>query len=208
MCRTFSWSRQRFSAVVDFPAAPSQTGQLSAQVVDGLFRMCAVFSCKARYESGGEALASAVCGCRRGFPTDRGAAIIARSEGPPQRAGPMSPSFSAASFSLSAPEGRSGARAWALRGSSRRTPRAPWTGTTKEGSNSMSTPSEKDRVVIFDTTLRDGEQSPGATMTHEEKLEVAELLDQMGVDVIEAGFPIASEGDFHAVHEIAERAQK
>ncbi len=72
----------------------------------------------------------------------------------------------------------------------------------------MSTPSEKDRVVIFDTTLRDGEQSPGATMTHEEKLEVAELLDQMGVDVIEAGFPIASEGDFHAVHEIAERAQK
>jgi 2-isopropylmalate synthase len=72
----------------------------------------------------------------------------------------------------------------------------------------MSTPSEKDRVIIFDTTLRDGEQSPGATMTHEEKLEVAELLDQMGVDVIEAGFPIASEGDFHAVHEIAKRAQK
>src|SRR5215208_6003503 len=65
--------------------------------------------------------------------------------------------------------------------------------------------SEKDRVVIFDTTLRDGEQSPGATMTHEEKLEVAELLDDMGVDVIEAGFPIASEGDFHAVHEIAKR---
>ena len=62
--------------------------------------------------------------------------------------------------------------------------------------------SEKDRVVIFDTTLRDGEQSPGATMTHEEKLEVAELLDQMGVDIIEAGFPIASEGDFAAVHEI------
>ena len=46
--------------------------------------------------------------------------------------------------------------------------------------------SEKDRVVIFDTTLRDGEQSPGATMTHEEKLEVAELLDTMGVDIIEA----------------------
>ena len=51
---------------------------------------------------------------------------------------------------------------------------------------------EKDRVVIFDTTLRDGEQSPGATMTHEEKLEVAELLDTMGVDIIEAGFPFAS----------------
>src|ERR1051325_5954515 len=69
------------------------------------------------------------------------------------------------------------------------------------------TKSEKDRVVIFDTTLRDGEQCPGATMTHEEKLEVAELLDQMGVDIIEAGFPIASEGDFAAVNEIAKRAK-
>ena len=69
------------------------------------------------------------------------------------------------------------------------------------------TKSEKDRVVIFDTTLRDGEQCPGATMTHEEKLEVAELLDAMGVDIIEAGFPIASEGDFAAVHEIAKRAK-
>ncbi len=60
----------------------------------------------------------------------------------------------------------------------------------------MRTPkSDKDRVLIFDTTLRDGEQSPGATMTHEEKLEVAELLDEMGVDIIEAGFPIASQGD-------------
>jgi 2-isopropylmalate synthase len=73
----------------------------------------------------------------------------------------------------------------------------------------MATPikSEKDRVVIFDTTLRDGEQSPGATMTHEEKLEVAELLDQMHVDIVEAGFPIASEGDFLAVHEIAKRTK-
>jgi 2-isopropylmalate synthase len=68
--------------------------------------------------------------------------------------------------------------------------------------------SEKDRVVIFDTTLRDGEQCPGATMTHEEKLEVAELLDEMGVDIIEAGFPIASEGDFAAVNEIAKRTKK
>src|SRR5258706_8225139 len=67
--------------------------------------------------------------------------------------------------------------------------------------------SEQDRVVIFDTTLRDGEQCPGATMTHEEKLEVAELLDDMGVDIIEAGFPIAWEGDFAAVHEIATRAK-
>ncbi|MGZ3411751.1 MAG: 2-isopropylmalate synthase [Xanthobacteraceae bacterium] len=67
--------------------------------------------------------------------------------------------------------------------------------------------SEKDRVVIFDTTLRDGEQCPGATMTHEEKIEVAEMLDTMGVDIIEAGFPIASEGDFAAVHEIAKRSK-
>src|SRR4026207_2361433 len=70
------------------------------------------------------------------------------------------------------------------------------------------TKSEKDRVVIFDTTLRAGEQWPGATMTHEEKLEVAELLDDMGVDIIEAGFPIASDGDFAAVQEIAQRAEK
>ncbi len=65
----------------------------------------------------------------------------------------------------------------------------------------------QDRVLIFDTTLRDGEQSPGATMTHDEKLEIAELLDDMGVDIIEAGFPIASEGDFKAVSEIAERSK-
>ncbi|MBS0123397.1 2-isopropylmalate synthase [Thetidibacter halocola] len=65
----------------------------------------------------------------------------------------------------------------------------------------------KDRVLIFDTTLRDGEQSPGATMTHAEKLEIAELLDDMGVDIIEAGFPIASEGDFRAVSEIAKRSK-
>ena len=69
------------------------------------------------------------------------------------------------------------------------------------------TPSDQDRVVIFDTTLRDGEQCPGATMTHDEKLEVAELLDTMGVDIIEAGFPIASEGDFAAVQEIARRTR-
>jgi 2-isopropylmalate synthase len=69
------------------------------------------------------------------------------------------------------------------------------------------TQSEKDRVVIFDTTLRDGEQCPGATMTHDEKLEVAELLDTMGVEIIEAGFPIASDGDFAAVHEIAKRTK-
>lgn len=65
------------------------------------------------------------------------------------------------------------------------------------------TQSAKDRVIIFDTTLRDGEQCPGATMTLEEKLQVAHMLDAMGVDVIEAGFPIASNGDFEAVTEIA-----
>src|SRR3954447_8913481 len=67
--------------------------------------------------------------------------------------------------------------------------------------------SSKDRVFIFDTTLRDGEQCPGATMTFEEKLEVADLLDQLGVDIIEAGFPIASNGDFEAVSEIARRVK-
>jgi len=66
--------------------------------------------------------------------------------------------------------------------------------------------SKQDRVLIFDTTLRDGEQSPGATMTLNEKIEIASMLDEMGVDIIEAGFPIASEGDFEAVTEIAKAA--
>jgi 2-isopropylmalate synthase len=68
--------------------------------------------------------------------------------------------------------------------------------------------SNKERVLIFDTTLRDGEQSPGASMTFEEKLEVADLLDAMGVDIIEAGFPIASDGDFEAVSAIAKRIKR
>ena len=71
----------------------------------------------------------------------------------------------------------------------------------------MTDKSKQDRVVIFDTTLRDGEQSPGATMTHAEKLEIAELLDEMGVDIIEAGFPIASDGDFEAVSAISKQAK-
>src|ERR1700761_3046459 len=79
-------------------------------------------------------------------------------------------------------------------------------GTTQPG-KAEPAKSEKDRVIIFDTTLRDGEQCPGATMTHEEKLEVAALLDEMGVDIIEAGFPIASDGDFAAVNEIARRTK-
>jgi 2-isopropylmalate synthase len=79
--------------------------------------------------------------------------------------------------------------------------------TKSEPARPEPTKSDKDRVVIFDTTLRDGEQCPGATMTHEEKLEVAALLDEMGVDIIEAGFPIASDGDFAAVNEIARRTK-
>ncbi len=62
---------------------------------------------------------------------------------------------------------------------------------------------DSNRVIIFDTTLRDGEQAPGATMTFDEKIRIASYLEEMGVDIIEAGFPIASEGDFHAVSEIA-----
>ncbi len=61
----------------------------------------------------------------------------------------------------------------------------------------------KDRIIIFDTTLRDGEQAPGCSMNLEEKLKIALMLDEMGVDVIEAGFPIASQGDWESVNEIA-----
>jgi 2-isopropylmalate synthase len=59
------------------------------------------------------------------------------------------------------------------------------------------------RVTVFDTTLRDGEQSPGCSMNHQEKLRLAHQLDRLGVDVIEAGFPIASDGDFEAVKAVA-----
>ena len=62
---------------------------------------------------------------------------------------------------------------------------------------------DKNRIIIFDTTQRDGEQSPGCSMNLVEKLRMAKLLDEMGVDVIEAGFPVASPGDFEAVQEIA-----
>src|SRR5882757_625693 len=101
--------------------------------------------------------------------------------------------------------------AWALRGCARSPGpfSAQNSSAPSKGIFAMTTvnKSEKDRVVIFDTTLRDGEQCPGATMTFEEKLEIAEMLDDMGVDVIEAGFPITSEGDFQAVSEIARRSK-
>ena len=68
--------------------------------------------------------------------------------------------------------------------------------------------SEGNRVIVFDTTLRDGEQSPGASMNQAEKLRIATQLEALGVDVIEAGFPAASEGDFEAVKAIAETLKK
>src|SRR5210317_863828 len=63
--------------------------------------------------------------------------------------------------------------------------------------------SNRDKLTIFDTTLRDGEQSPGASMTRDEKVRIAKALERMRVDVIEAGFPIASQGDFEAVSAVA-----
>src|SRR5580658_3671783 len=67
----------------------------------------------------------------------------------------------------------------------------------------MGTTNDPNRVIIFDTTLRDGEQSPGCSMNLGEKLEMARALTALGVDVIEAGFPIASPGDFESVQAIA-----
>jgi 2-isopropylmalate synthase len=64
--------------------------------------------------------------------------------------------------------------------------------------------SPEKRIYIFDTTLRDGEQSPGSSMNPAEKLRIARQLEKMGVDIIEAGFPIASEGDFLSVQQIAQ----
>jgi 2-isopropylmalate synthase len=69
----------------------------------------------------------------------------------------------------------------------------------------QNTKTDTDRVIVFDTTLRDGEQSPGCSMNLEEKLRVATALEEMQVDVIEAGFPIASNGDFEAVYEVAKK---
>ena len=65
------------------------------------------------------------------------------------------------------------------------------------------TPSTRERVRVFDTTLRDGEQAPGFSMTRAQKLRIAQALAELGVDIIEAGFPQASDGDFAAVQAIA-----
>ena len=67
---------------------------------------------------------------------------------------------------------------------------------------------DKNRIIIFDTTMRDGEQYPGASMSLEEKLQISRVFDELGVDVIEAGFPIASPGDFEAVTEISKILKK
>ncbi len=67
---------------------------------------------------------------------------------------------------------------------------------------------ERTRITIFDTTLRDGEQSPGCSMRLDEKLRMARQLDRLGVDVIEAGFPIASDGDFEAVQAVAQEVRR
>src|SRR5213075_2763872 len=67
--------------------------------------------------------------------------------------------------------------------------------------------SDVNRVHIFDTTLRDGEQSPGISLNTQEKLEIAQQLARLGVDVIEAGFPITSPGDFEAVQAIARQVE-
>ncbi len=64
--------------------------------------------------------------------------------------------------------------------------------------------SSNDKLIIFDTTMRDGEQSPGASMTRDEKIRIAKALERMHVDVIEAGFPVASQGDFEAVQAVAQ----
>jgi 2-isopropylmalate synthase len=80
-------------------------------------------------------------------------------------------------------------------------------GRDTKGQNDVTERDEKDRVRVFDTTLRDGEQSPGISLNKQEKLEIAQQLARLGVDVIEAGFPITSPGDFEAVAAIAKEVQ-
>src|ERR1700726_5219617 len=81
---------------------------------------------------------------------------------------------------------------------------------TSEGSNGERAAARRDaanRVLIFDTTLRDGEQSPGISLNKQEKLEIAHQLGRLGVDIIEAGFPITSPGDFESVQAIAREVE-
>ena len=66
----------------------------------------------------------------------------------------------------------------------------------------------QDRIVFFDTTLRDGEQSPGCSMSTPEKIEMAHTLEELGVDILEAGFAISSEGDFQAIRAISREVQR
>ena len=68
--------------------------------------------------------------------------------------------------------------------------------------------SDKNRVYIFDTTMRDGEQSPGASMSVEEKMQLARVFDELGMDIIEAGVTIASPGEFEAVSEVSKMLKK
>src|SRR3569623_159170 len=77
------------------------------------------------------------------------------------------------------------------------------TAATSESTPESAPRAERDRVIVFDTTMRDGEQSPGASMSLDEKIELAKILEEMRADVIEAGFPIAANGDFEAVRQIA-----
>ena len=88
------------------------------------------------------------------------------------------------------------------------TPVAPAASGKNSSNGADNRADDKNRVLIFDTTLRDGEQSPGASMNLEEKLKIAEALEGLGVDVIEAGFPISSNGDFEAVQSIAKLLKK
>src|SRR6202051_852946 len=74
---------------------------------------------------------------------------------------------------------------------------------TTKAHEGRSMANEQIRITVFDTTLRDGEQSPGCSMNQQEKLRLAHQFDRLGVDVIEAGFPIASDGDFESVQAIA-----
>src|SRR6202023_3771204 len=68
--------------------------------------------------------------------------------------------------------------------------------------------SAPDRLVFFDTTLRDGEQSPGCSMSTPEKIEMAHALDELGIDILEAGFAISSEGDFEAIRAISRAVRR